>query len=146
MRMAVRLTCAHTVCACGRPSSTPYRGCRQPIATSHEKAARRGENAGGSIHWTRSDSGFGYLRRPLTVCTIMTNHTHPATLTPAMCTNIVIDPALIAEAMRLSGAPTKRQAVEESLRLMVRIKRQEQIRSARGKLRWVGDLEAMRRD
>ena len=76
----------------------------------------------------------------------MTNHTHPATLSPAMRTNIVIDPALIAEAMRLSGATTKRQAVEDSLRLMVRIKRQERIRSARGKLRWVGDLEAMRRD
>lgn len=63
-----------------------------------------------------------------------------------MRTNIVIDPALIAEAMRLSGATTKRQAVEESLRLMVRIKRQEQIRSARGKLRWTGDLDGMRRD
>ena len=73
-------------------------------------------------------------------------YTHSITLSQAMRTNIVIDPALIAEAMRLSGATTKRQAVEESLRLMVRIKRQEQIRSARGKLRWVGDLEAMRRD
>ena len=73
-------------------------------------------------------------------------YTHSITDSQAMRTNIVIDPALIAEAMRLSGATTKRQAVEESLRLMVRIKRQEQIRSARGKLRWVGDLEAMRHD
>ncbi|HTP40211.1 MAG TPA: type II toxin-antitoxin system VapB family antitoxin [Steroidobacteraceae bacterium] len=63
-----------------------------------------------------------------------------------MRTNIVIDPRLMSEAMRLTGAPTKRSVVEESLRLMVQIKRQEAIRSARGKLRWRGDLEAMRRD
>ena len=61
-------------------------------------------------------------------------------------TNIVIDDRLIAEAMRLSGARTKRQAVEDSLRLMVKLKKQEQIRAARGRLRWRGDLEAMRTD
>lgn len=63
-----------------------------------------------------------------------------------MRTNIVIDDQLIAEAMRLSGAPTKRQAVEESLRLMVRLKRQERIREVRGKAKWTGDLDAMRSD
>jgi Arc/MetJ family transcription regulator len=63
-----------------------------------------------------------------------------------MRTNIVIDDQLIAEAMRLSGATTKRQAVEESLRLMVRLKRQERIRQVRGKARWTGDLDAMRSD
>jgi Arc/MetJ family transcription regulator len=63
-----------------------------------------------------------------------------------MRTNIVIDDRLIAEAMRLSGARTKRQAVEDSLRLMVKLKRQEQVRQAHGKLKWTGDLEAMRRD
>jgi Arc/MetJ family transcription regulator len=61
-------------------------------------------------------------------------------------TNIVIDDELIAEAMKLSGARTKREAVEDSLRLMVQLKRQEQVRRARGKLKWVGDLDAMRRD
>jgi Arc/MetJ family transcription regulator len=63
-----------------------------------------------------------------------------------MRTNIVIDDQLIAEAMKLSGARTKREAVEDSLRLMVRVKRQERIRSARGRLKWTGDLDAMRRD
>ena len=48
-----------------------------------------------------------------------------------MRTNIVIDDKLIAEAMKLSGARTKREAVEDSLRLMVRLKRQERIRGAR---------------
>jgi Arc/MetJ family transcription regulator len=63
-----------------------------------------------------------------------------------MRTNIVIDDELIAEAMKLSGARTKREAVEDSLRLMVQLKRQERIRRARGKLKWVGNLDAMRRD
>jgi Arc/MetJ family transcription regulator len=63
-----------------------------------------------------------------------------------MRTNIVIDDELIAEAMKLSGARTKREAVEASLRLMVQLKRQERIRRARGKLKWVDDLDAMRRD
>lgn len=65
---------------------------------------------------------------------------------PEMRTNIVIDDELIAEAMRLSGARTKREAVEHSLRLLVQLKRQEQLRGSRGKLKWVGDLEALRRD
>jgi Arc/MetJ family transcription regulator len=63
-----------------------------------------------------------------------------------MRTNIVIDDQLIAEAMKLTGARTKREAVENSLRLMVQLKQQEKIRKARGKLKWTGDLEAMRRD
>jgi Arc/MetJ family transcription regulator len=66
--------------------------------------------------------------------------------TRQMRTNIVIDDELIAEAMKLSGARTKREAVENSLRLMVQLKRQEQVRRARGKLKWVGYLDAMRRD
>lgn len=63
-----------------------------------------------------------------------------------MRTNISIDDELIAEAMKLSGARTRREAVEDSLRLMVLLKRQERIRRARGKLKWVGDLNVMRRD
>jgi Arc/MetJ family transcription regulator len=63
-----------------------------------------------------------------------------------MRTNIVIDDQLMSEALRLSGAPSKRRVVEDCLRLMIRLKRQERIRAARGKLRWRGDLEAMRRD
>ena len=42
--------------------------------------------------------------------------------------------------MGLSGAPTKRQVVEDALRLLVRLKRQERIRRARGKLSWTGHL------
>jgi Arc/MetJ family transcription regulator len=63
-----------------------------------------------------------------------------------MRTNIVIDDELMAEALRVSGARTKRQAVEEGLRLLILLKSQEQIRHLRGKVRWSGDLDLMRRD
>jgi len=63
-----------------------------------------------------------------------------------MRTNIVIDDQLMERALITSGYRTKREAVEEGLRLLVRLKEQEQIRAARGKLPWSGDLEAMRRD
>ena len=63
-----------------------------------------------------------------------------------MRTNIVIDDRLMARAMRASGAATKREAVEQGLKLLLRLKQQEKIRSARGRLRWQGDLETMRRD
>ena len=64
-----------------------------------------------------------------------------------MRTNIVIDDALMKKAMRVSGAATKREAVERGLELMVRLAEQARlIRSARGKLHWEGDLKAMRRD
>ncbi len=64
-----------------------------------------------------------------------------------MRTNIVIDDQLMKRAMRVSGARTKREAVQRGLELMVRLAEQERLlRSARGKFRWEGDLTAMRRD
>ena len=63
-----------------------------------------------------------------------------------MRTNIVIDDELMAEAMRVSGARTKRQVVEEGLRLLIQLNLQQQVRRLRGKVRWIGDLDAMRRD
>ncbi len=63
-----------------------------------------------------------------------------------MRTNIEIDDELMTRAMSLSGHMTKKETVEAALQLLVRLKSQEAIRAARGKLRWEGDLEAMRRD
>lgn len=61
-------------------------------------------------------------------------------------TNIVIDDALMAEAMAASGARTKREAVERGLRALVERRRIEALRSLRGTLDWQGDLDSMRRD
>ena len=63
-----------------------------------------------------------------------------------MRTNIVLDDDLVAEAMRRTGIKTKRGVVEEALRTLIRLKRQDEIRSLRGKLHWEGDLDEMRRD
>ncbi len=63
-----------------------------------------------------------------------------------MRTNIEIDDSLMTKAMTLSGHKTKRETVEAALELLVRLKSQEAIRAARGKLKWEGDLEEMRRD
>jgi Arc/MetJ family transcription regulator len=61
-------------------------------------------------------------------------------------TNIDIDDELMDEAMRRSGLPTKRAAVEEGLRLLIQTRRQTGIRRLRGKVRWDGDLDSMRTD
>lgn len=63
-----------------------------------------------------------------------------------MRTNIVIDDELMNEAMRLSRLKTKKAAVETGLKLLVQIKKQERIKSLRGKLKWDGDLDTMRMD
>lgn len=63
-----------------------------------------------------------------------------------MRTNIVIDDKLMRDVLRASGLKTKREAVEEGLRTLLRLKRQAEIRDFRGKLSWKGDLDAMRND
>jgi Arc/MetJ family transcription regulator len=63
-----------------------------------------------------------------------------------MRTNIVIDDALMADALKMSGVRTKREAVELGLRTLIRLRRQDGIRKLRGKLSWEGDLDTMRAD
>lgn len=63
-----------------------------------------------------------------------------------MRTNIVIDDDLMEEAMKITGVKTKKEAVELGLKTLVRLKRQEEIKAFRGKLKWEGSLEDMRRD
>ncbi|HEY1947748.1 MAG TPA: type II toxin-antitoxin system VapB family antitoxin [Bryobacteraceae bacterium] len=61
-----------------------------------------------------------------------------------MRTNIEIDDRLMLQAMRISGARTKKAAVEAGLRLLTETHAQGSIRRLRGKIRWVGDLEKSR--
>jgi Arc/MetJ family transcription regulator len=60
-------------------------------------------------------------------------------------TNIDIDDALMADAQKASGCATKKQTVEEALRLMIRLRRQQEVGLAFGKYRWKGDLARSRR-
>jgi Arc/MetJ family transcription regulator len=59
-------------------------------------------------------------------------------------TNIEIDDTLMAEAQKVSGSPTKKQTVEEALRLMIRLRRQREVDKAFGMYRWRGDLKRSR--
>ena len=61
-----------------------------------------------------------------------------------MRTNIDIDDRLMRQAMRTSGARTKRAAVEEGLRLLIQTRGQKSIRAMRGKVTWSGDLDQSR--
>lgn len=61
-----------------------------------------------------------------------------------MRTNIDIDEALISQAMRASGAKTKKAVVEEGLRLLVRLGEQRHAVEDMHGLGWEGDLEASR--
>jgi len=63
-----------------------------------------------------------------------------------MRTNIIIDDALMSEALVVSGYKTKKETVEEALKLLITFKNQSNIRNFRGKLQWEGDLDAMRTD
>ena len=62
-----------------------------------------------------------------------------------MRTNIVIDDRLMNRAMKVTGLKTKRAVVEEGLRALVDIHAQGGIRKLKGKVRWVGDLDEMRK-
>lgn len=61
-----------------------------------------------------------------------------------MRTNIDIDDELMRQAMRHSGARTKKAVVEAGLRLLVKTYGQTAIRRLRGKVQWEGDLNQSR--
>ena len=53
---------------------------------------------------------------------------------------------LMADALKATGAKTKKEAVELGLRTLLQMSRQAEVRRLRGKVQWQGDLDAMRRD
>ena len=63
-----------------------------------------------------------------------------------MRTNVVIDDRLMKDALKTSGYRTKKDVIEEGLKLLVRLNGQKSIRRLRGKLKWEGDLDALRSD
>jgi Arc/MetJ family transcription regulator len=63
-----------------------------------------------------------------------------------MRTNIEIDDKLMKDALKATGAKTKREAVELGLRTLVQLRAQEKARELKGKITWEGDLNAMRTD
>ena len=62
-----------------------------------------------------------------------------------MRTTIEIDDRLIRQAMRQSGATSKKVAVQAGLRLLVQTQAQGSIRQLRGRVVWEGNLHQSRR-
>ena len=63
-----------------------------------------------------------------------------------MRTNVVIDDELMESAVKSSGLKTKKAVIEEGLKLLVQRSRQAKVREFRGKLKWSGNLDEMRKD
>jgi Arc/MetJ family transcription regulator len=63
-----------------------------------------------------------------------------------MRTNVVIDDKLMQSAIKASGLKTKKETIEEGLKLLVQLRSQSAVKHLRGKLRWQGDLSEMRTD
>jgi Arc/MetJ family transcription regulator len=65
---------------------------------------------------------------------------------PVGRTNIVLDEELVKQAMLVTGAKTKRQAVDRALReLVARGSVYRALRKLKGKMPWDGDVDAWRR-
>ena len=63
-----------------------------------------------------------------------------------MRTNVVIDDNLMESALKVSGLRTKKDTIEEGLKLLVETRSQSKIKELRGKLKWTGNLDEMRVD
>lgn len=61
-----------------------------------------------------------------------------------MRTNIVIDDDLMTSALNATGLKTKKDVVEQGLKLIIRRQEQQAIRGLHGKIKWDGNLEEMR--
>ena len=76
------------------------------------------------------------------MCIISKNHTQRQN---DMRTNIIIDDNLMQQTLQATGIKTKKEAVEQGLKLLLQKAQQQQIRKLRGKLNWEGDLAEMRK-
>ncbi len=61
-----------------------------------------------------------------------------------MATHIELDPELLEEAIALGGFATKKAAVNAALAEYIRASKRQQLLALRGKVAWVGDLDALR--
>ena len=60
-------------------------------------------------------------------------------------TNIVLDEKLVRTGLRMTGLKTRRAVVDHALRELVRREKQVGLLELKGKVRWDGNLGAMRR-
>lgn len=61
-----------------------------------------------------------------------------------MRTNIDIDDKLLEEAIKLTGSKSKKEMVNRALEEIIKLEKVKKLRSLRGKVKWVGNLDEMR--
>jgi Arc/MetJ family transcription regulator len=62
-----------------------------------------------------------------------------------MRTTLNINDKALADALALAPGKTKTEVINEALRKYVRGKRRKELLKLRGKVKWEGDLDALRR-
>lgn len=60
--------------------------------------------------------------------------------------SVVLDDDLVKSALKASGLKSRKEVIDEGLKLLINVHSQTKIRAFRGKLRWSGNLNKMRRD
>ena len=63
-----------------------------------------------------------------------------------MRTNIEIDDELMSKALKYSKLKTKKEIINEALTQYVKYQMRLKLASLKGKAKWVGDLDKMRRN
>ena len=63
-----------------------------------------------------------------------------------MRTNVVLDDYVMNTALEIGGLKTKKATIENALKLFIQVKGQQKIKGLRGKIKWEGNLDEMRRD
>ncbi|MGN6530297.1 MAG: type II toxin-antitoxin system VapB family antitoxin [Ginsengibacter sp.] len=63
-----------------------------------------------------------------------------------MRTNIEIDDELMKKALKYSKLKTKKEVINEALNAFVKYQMRLKLLSLQGKVKWVGDLDKMRRN
>jgi Arc/MetJ family transcription regulator len=76
------------------------------------------------------------------MCTIYMSYTHSVEV--CVRTNIEIDDHLMKRALKATGLSTKREVVEEGLRLLIKLRGQGKLREMFGKYPMDNDLEESR--
>ena len=60
-------------------------------------------------------------------------------------TNIVMDDSLVRRGLKATGLKTRRALVHHALQELVRREKQKDLLDLKGRIRWTGNLNAMRR-
>ena len=130
----------------GGPATDPLDG-PDTIARSLKAHRFPKRQSTGAVHIRLPDRGLQVtLGKAIGRCDdacIHTEYTHRVYTMKR--TNIVLDEALVKQALELTGIKTQKDLVDHALRQLVRRESQLELLRLRGKVAWEGDLSEMRK-